>query len=58
MLAGVTERLRVPWLVESDDIGGRLIDIFSGDDGTDAAPRGGAIGASCVKAFLGLDAID
>ena len=57
MLAGVTERLRLPcW--ESDGIGGRLMDIFSGDDGTDAAPRRGAIGTSCVKAFLGLDAID
>ena len=58
MLAGVTERLRVPWSVKSDDIGGRLIDIFSGDDGTDAAPRRGAICASCERAFLGLDAID
>ena len=58
MLAGVTGRLRVPCCVESDDIGGRLIDIFSGEDGTDAAPRRGVIGTSCVKAFLGLDAID
>lgn len=39
MLAGVTERLRVPWCAEAGDICGRLIDIFSGDDGTDAALR-------------------
>ena len=39
MLAGVTERLRVPWCAESDDTWGKLIDIFSGDDGTDAALR-------------------
>ena len=34
------------------------MDIFSGDDGTDAVLRRGAIGESCVKTFLGLDAMD
>ena len=58
MLAGVTERLRVPWCAESDDTWGKLIDIFSGDDGTDAALRRSVNGVSCVKPFRGLDAID